>query len=232
MNTIAIIPARKGSKGVPHKNTYKILGKPLICYTIEAALESKLLNGIVVSSDDELVLDIASRYNSIVLHNRPVELASDTSPISKTIDNVLETVEGAKQSDSIMLLQPTSPIRNGKHIDEAILSFKERSFLNSLVSVCPMQDIHPARMYWQNDEELKSILSEYELTRRQDIPIAYYRNGSIYIIKKNSFLEHRKMLVKPTGAYLMPSSLLLNIDEKRDLIIAESLIKAWKKGEL
>ncbi len=95
-----------------------------------------------------------------------------------------------------------------------------------------MDDIHPARMYWKNNELLESLYPEWEQLRRQDIPKAYYRNGSIYITRMSAFLKENKLMVKPTIGYEMPASQLLNIDEKRDLLIAEVMIKEWKTGNL
>jgi CMP-N-acetylneuraminic acid synthetase len=95
-----------------------------------------------------------------------------------------------------------------------------------------MNDIHPARMYWKTDKGLSPILVEFEQVRRQDIPPAYYRNGSIYLVRKIAFEQQHSVMVKPTAPYVMPLDWLLNIDEPRDVIIAEALIPAWKKGLL
>ncbi len=232
MKTIAIIPARKGSKGVPRKNTIPLLGKPLISYTIEAALKSQHVSGIIVSSDDEKVLDIVSQFKKVEFHLRPDSLASDTSPISDTIEDVLSKFSIANEADYLMLLQPTAPLRTEKNIDDAIQLMVENPAFNSLVSVCEMQDMHPGRMYWKEDKILTPIMNSYEHLRRQDIPVAYYRNGSIYIVKKEIFCLKKQVIVTPTGAYIMPYAWLLNIDEKRDVIIAESIMKAWFEGQL
>ncbi len=204
-------------------------GKPLICYTIEAALGSALLDRIIVSSDGQEILDVASQYKDILIHKRDQKIAGDTSPVSETIVNIIKSNQGY---DAVMLLQPTSPIRTGKQIDEAIKLLANDEISKSLISVVPMDDVHPARMYWQEDSNLVSILPKFEETRRQDIPTAYYRNGSIYMVRVDAFKQKQVVMQKPTLGYIMPYSWLLNIDEPRDLIIGEALIKAWKGGQL
>lgn len=232
MNTIAIIPARGGSKGVPGKNIAPILGKPLLLYTIEAALESKLLSEIWVSSDDENILQVANTVEGVRLHQRDAVLAQDHSQIADTLVAILKNYGEADRPDALMLLQPTSPIRESFHIDNAIKSLQANGEMNSLISVCAMDDVHPARMYWKHNSELKPILPRYEQHHRQDIPPAYYRNGTIYLVRTEVFLASRSLMVKPTLGFEMPETLLLNIDTPRDLLIAEPLIKAWKNGTL
>lgn len=224
----ALIPARGGSKGVPGKNKKIIDGKPLISYSIEAAIESQAFQKIIVSSDEDAILDIAKQYKEVVLHKRDAGLASDTSPI---IDTVIQIAE-LNDLDAVMLLQPTAPIRSAKNITEAITLFKNNPDAGSVVSVVEMTDIHPARMYWKREKALQPILQEFETTRRQDIPPAYYRNGSIYLVSTRTAIEYRTMMAKPMIPYVMPFDWLLNIDEPRDILIAEALIPAWKKGIL
>lgn len=228
MKVIAIIPARGGSKGVPGKNRKPVDGKPLICYTIEAALQSKLLSEIYVSSDDKFILGLAAGYMGVKLHERSNELATDSSPVSETVSAICNITD----CDAIMLLQPTAPIRTSDNIDDAISLLESSGNCNSVISVVAMDDVHPARMYWIENGEMQSILPAYELSRRQDIPPAYYRNGSIYLVRKIAFEEKKSLMVKPSIPYIMPSGWLLNIDEPRDMIIAEALIPAWKKGLL
>jgi CMP-N-acetylneuraminic acid synthetase len=228
---LAIIPARGGSKGIPAKNKRLIAGKPLISYTIEAALQSNGISKIVVSSDDEEIIDIARQYDGIQIHRRESVLATDSSPITDTILDILSQVE--RIYDAVMLLQPTSPIRTSQQLDEAIALFATHPEANSLISVIPMQDVHPARMYWQQEDcTLKPILQAYEQTRRQDIPTAWYRNGAIYIVKCEAFERYNQVMIPPSIGFAMPASQWLNIDEPRDLLIAEALIPAWKRGKL
>ena len=233
MKILAIIPARGGSKGVPNKNVFPIIGKPLIHYTIESALESEKISKIVVSSDSDNLLNVCKKFD-IDLHKRKDDLASDVSPIVDTISEILEQYKDDKINyDAIILLQPTSPIKTGKDIDNVINLLENNEEINSVISVVEMDDTHPARMYWQNENRtLKSILPEWENSRRQDIPKALYRNGVIYLTRISSFKREKSLMVKPSLPYIMQSKFLLNIDEPRDILIAEVLIKAWKENKL
>lgn len=228
MKTLAIIPARGGSKGVPGKNKAIVNGKPLIAYTIETALESKTLDYLVVSTDDQDILKIAAEYEGVLLHDRAKELASDTSPITDTI----RKLAGMYVSDVIMLLQPTSPIREVAQIEKVVQLLADNKTANSVISVTAMDDVHPARMYWNKEGLLNPILEQFEQTRRQDIPKALYRNGAIYAVRSAAFHVSGEIMAKPSIGLEMPSSQLLNIDEPRDLLLAEVLIKAWKNNEL
>jgi len=228
MKVVAIIPARGGSKGVPGKNKKPVAGKPLISYTIDAALQSNLLSEVWVSSDDPEIIAIAKQYPAVLIHERGHSLATDQSPVADTVKQVIAQTT----CDAVMLLQPTAPIRTGENIDAAIGLLIGSAETNAVISVVAMNDIHPARMYWKNADALVSILPEYEQSRRQDIPPAYYRNGSIYLVRRTAFEEQHSLMVKPIMPYIMPLDWLLNIDEPRDMIIAEALIPAWKKGLL
>jgi len=228
LKVIAIIPARGGSKGVPGKNKKLIDGKPLIAYTIEVAVASGIFSDIVVSSDDDEILQIATAWPSVKHHQRSQFLASDTSPV---VDTVLEILK-AYNADAVMLLQPTAPIRTVKNIHEAIDLLKQNPNAGCVVSVVEMTDIHPARMYWKKDGFLTPVLGEHETSRRQDIPPAYYRNGSMYLVTAKAIRENGTMMPKPMLPYVMPFNWLLNIDEPRDIIVAEALISAWKNGFL
>jgi len=230
MKTVAIIPAREGSKGIPNKNLALIKGKPLVQYSIEAALESTRLNEVWVSSDSDGIIELAQNYPTIKIHKRDSSLASDSSPVSDTVKNIIENE--LESSDMIMLLQPTAPIRTARDIDTAIELLQNNAQVNSIISVCEMNDVHPARMYWKKNDILTPILSEFEEDRRQQIPPAYYRNGAIYLVRTETFKQSGSMMAKPIFPYIMKNSQLLNIDEPRDLLIAEVLIPAWQNGEL
>lgn len=228
MKRIAIIPARRGSKGVPGKNKMPIDGKPLIEYSIEVAIDSNAFTDVIVSSNDDEILNIASRYNTISIHKRSESLSSDQSLI---VDTILEIVD-QKEADAVMLLQPTAPIRTVDNIREAISLLESNPEAGSVVSVVEMNDTHPARMYWKADHFLSPILNEYETARRQDIPPAYYRNGAIYLSSVKKIRATNSMMAKPMLPYVMPYNWLLNIDEPRDVLIAKALIPAWKRGKL
>ncbi len=222
MKTLAIIPARGGSKGVPGKNIRSIHGKALIEYSIEVALAASEITEVIVSSDSLEILSIAAGYPQITIHQRAVQNATDTSPITDTIREILELRQG--EFDMIMLLQPTSPLRTADQLNTAVRTLQSSEF-PSLISVCKMDDVHPARMYWLNpDQSMRPIMPEFETFRRQDNPPVYYRNGSIYLCKVDAFWETGKLMIAPSMAFQMPADQLLNIDSERDMLIAEVLV--------
>lgn len=232
MKLLTIIPARGGSKGVPGKNRIPVYGKPLVAWTIECALRTDASQKIVVSSDDSSILAIAESYENVVASPRPASLSQDQTPITDVIEYFLaqEEAVGSPPYDAILLLQPTAPIREPSHILGAMNAL--RPGINSVISVVEMRDMHPARMYRLESDELSPLIPEYEHARRQDIPPAYYRNGSIYLVRTEAFRGQRTVMAKPSAGYLMESNLLLNIDEPRDMLIAEPLIAAWQEGRL
>lgn len=183
-----------------------------------------------MSSDDKAICQLAEDYEGVSVHKRSEEIAKDASPVSETIHAILELVN--EDVDLIVLLQPTSPIRTGLQIDEAIKLINNHPEANSLISVIPMDDVHPARMYWKQADNLNPILDKWEEKRRQDIPSAWYRNGSIYIVRKEAFDVHKTVMIKPSIGFEMPFDEWLNIDSPRDVLIAKALIPVWKKGGL
>ena len=127
-----LFPARGGSKGIPNKNIIDFLGKPLIHYTIEAALNSSCIDSILVSSDNQEIIKKSLKYKNVFIDHRPESLATDESHI---IDTILRIIKSYPKYDEIILLQPTSPLRNSEDID-SIKTFKSQKQLQSVVSIC------------------------------------------------------------------------------------------------
>lgn len=218
---LAIIPARGGSKRLPRKNILDLAGKPLIAWTIEAALKSKYINKVVVSSDNSEILAIAQKCGAEII-KRPDELARDTATTFETVKHAVENLE---EYDYIMLLQPTSPIRNADHIDEAIelLLAKEA---DAVVSVCEM-DHSPL---WSNtlpdDRSMNRFLRDDVLNKRsQDLEKYYRLNGAIYICKTDKLLAEKSFFLNENiYAYVMDKKSSIDIDEGIDFKIAEFFI--------
>lgn len=223
---LAIIPARGGSKRLPRKNVLDLCGKPLITYTIEAALKSKYIDKVIVSSDDEEILNI-SKKNGADIIKRPIDLANDTAT---TFDTIKHTIDNFEKYDYIVLLQPTSPLRNEKHIDEAIQLLEEKN-ADSIISVCEM-DHSPL---WSNtlpkDGNMSNFLKDEILNKRsQDLEKYYRLNGAIYICKTSKLLEEKSFILKKKiFAYIMDRKNSIDIDEKIDFHIAKILIKVKNK---
>ena len=222
---VGIIPARGGSKRLPRKNVLDLNGKPLISYSIEAGLNSKYIDKVIVSSDDKEILKISKDYNAETI-NRPSKLAEDNST---TFDAINHTLKNINRYDYVVLLQPTSPLRDEKHIDEAIELLEEKK-ADAIVSVCEM-DHSPL---WSNilpkDGNMSNFLRDEVLNRRsQDLEKYYRLNGAIYICKTDKLLEIEGFFLKDNiFSYLMDRESSIDIDEKIDFEIATVLQKRIK----
>ncbi|APY00727.1 acylneuraminate cytidylyltransferase family protein [Lacinutrix venerupis] len=230
MRILAIIPARGGSKGIKKKNIRLVDGQPLISYTIETAQKSNLITDLYVSTDDDEIIEVVKSYNCNFI-KRSKENASDTAAIEPVIIEVLEHLK--KEYDIILLLQPTAPIREVEDIDNVIKMFNDEKDLESVVSVIELKDIHPARMYTLSSKSNMIALNKgFERSRRQDLEPVYLRNGAIYATRVSTFIKSKKLISANKKAYIMPESKWANVDTPRDLLIAEVLIREWKKGKL
>src|SRR5574344_1078279 len=220
---LAIIPARGGSKRLPKKNILDLCGKPLISWSIEAALKSKYISKVVVSSDDEEILNISSNFGADII-KRPYKLANDTAT---TFDAIKHTIDNFENYDYIVLLQPTSPLRNEKHIDEAIELLEEKQ-ADAIVSVCEI-DHSPL---WSNtlpkDGNMNNFLRDEVINKRsQDLEKYYRLNGAIYICKTSKLLEEKSFILKKKiFAYIMDRKNSIDIDEKVDFDMAEVILKS------
>jgi CMP-N,N'-diacetyllegionaminic acid synthase len=223
---LAIIPARGGSKRLPRKNLLDLCGKPLIAWSIEAALKSKYISKVIVSSDDEEILNIAKEYKADFI-KRPDELASDTAT---TFDALKHTLKNVGKYDYVVLLQPTSPLRSEKHINEAIELLKEKN-ADAIISVCEMEH----SPLWSNtlneDLNMSNFLRDEVLNKRsQDLPKYYRLNGAIYICKTEELLENKGFFIKENiYAYKMDKKHSVDIDEEIDFIIAREIKKLIKQ---
>ena len=218
---LAVIPARGGSKGVPRKNIRISAGKPLIAWTIEEAKKSKYIERIILSSEDDEIIEVAKKYGCEVPFKRPIEFAQDDTP---GIDPVLHAIEQCSGYDYIILLQPTSPLRTVEDIDRSIEKVLKEN-LAFCVSVTE-QEKHPNWMYTLSQNKLIPVLSNGEeiSSRRQDLPKVYGLNGAIYIAKIEKLLEKKSFLNDDTGYYIMEKKNSLDIDSEEDLLYFEFLI--------
>lgn len=219
---LAIIPARGGSKGVPRKNIRLLGGKPLIAWTIEEAKRSKYIDRLILSSEDEEIIQIAKEYGCDVPFVRPKELAQDITPGINPILHALEEVRGY---DYVVLLQPTSPFRTVNDIDGCIEKLIECNTY-ACVSVTE-SEVSPYWMYNINENgRIESFVKEEGLIpRRQELPSIYKLNGAVYVAqtdwlkKQQSFLEEGT-----TVAYIMPKSRSYDIDTEMDFSWCEWLV--------
>lgn len=220
---IAIIPARGGSKGLPGKNVKLLSGKPLIAYTIEAALASKLISRVIVSTEDPHIAEIAIKYGAEVPFLRPKHLADDNSIAVDTYLYTIHRICKDKNSlvKSIIVLQPTSPLRTSNDIDNAIELFKANN-ADSVISYTKEQ--HPISWHKYIDSNQRIIsISHEKLHNRQDLQETYYPNGAIFIFKYE-MLVSRKYYSENSYAYIMSRSRSIDIDYIDDFEYAEFLI--------
>lgn len=225
---IGIIPARGGSKRLPRKNTLSLCGKPLIAWTIEAGLKSKYIDKLIVTSDDDEILKISRDYGADII-KRPYKLATDTATTFDAVKHVLENT--GQNYDYIVLLQPTSPLRNEKHIDDAIkLLFQKKA--DAVISVCEV-DNSPL---WCNtlptDGSLKGFLKEDVINKRsQDLDKFNRINGAIYICQIDKLLENKSFFLKDNiFAYVMDKKHSIDVDEEIDFYVAETILSRFIKN--
>lgn len=222
-NILALIPARGGSKGIPRKNIRLLCGKPLISYSIVEALKSRYINKVVVSTEDEEIARVSKKYGSEIIH-RPEELATDTADSDDVITHAIKVLgEGHYTPDVMVLLQPTSPLRNAKEIDTAIDIFLHQD-CDSVVSVSET----PHSPYWSFTLEksfLKPLFDEkYFHTRRQDLPPTYIPNGAIYVSTPEKFVENKGFYGKKIIPLIMSSLTSIDIDTEFDFLMAETIL--------
>jgi len=227
MKVLGIIPARGGSKGIPQKNSKLLSGKPLIGYTIEAAIQSKYLDTVLLSSDDSKLIEIAKSYGLDVPFVRPAHLATDTSPTLDTVLHALNYLQlQGEYYDAVCLLQPTNPLRTSAFIDQAIETFTS-SGADALISVLEVP--HEYNPHWTFTENEKGLLristgDTSVISRRQDLPKAYYRDGSIYITKTSVLLEQKSLYGKSVSYLKADPERHVNIDTLDDWERAEQLL--------
>ncbi|MFJ7825286.1 cytidylyltransferase domain-containing protein [Psychrobacillus sp. NPDC096623] len=214
---LAVIPARGGSKGIPGKNIIPVNGKPLIQYTIDTAKNSKYIDEIHVSTDDSKIAAVSEKCGIKVPRLRPNHLAQDDS---KSIEVLIDTIQYyqtiGRTFDYVILLQPTQPLRQTFHIDEAIeLIYKKRA--TSLVSVSIVHE-HPILMRQiDSTGNLVSLIKTNSTVRRQELPSFYIVNGAIYINEINDIFNLNTSLNDNILPYIMDEKYHVDIDGYEDL---------------
>ncbi len=234
MKILGIIPARGGSKGVPGKNIRPLAGQPLIAYTIYAAIASGI-DEIILSTDDQVIADIAQFYGARVPFVRPADLSSDTAKSIDVAIHGLKTVEHIDncQYDAVILLQPTAPFRSAEDIRESISILENCPDADSVISVVDVQAHHPARMKYLEKGILidTPFCEEYENQNRQELRPMYIRNGAIYLTRRETLLGG-SFKGKKCMAHVMPEIRSSNIDTINDFELAEWIFNKYLKSEV
>jgi CMP-N-acetylneuraminic acid synthetase len=229
MRVIGIITARGGSKGVPGKNIRPLAGKPLLVWTAEAALAAKRLARVVLSTDDEAIAEVGRAAGIDVPFLRPAELARDTTPSLPVLQHAVAALEAVgEHCDAICLLQPTNPLRTSTTIDACIDLF-ERGGADAVVTLLPVPaEYNPHWVYFADaDGLLRPALGEATpIPRRQELPPAFHREGSVYITQRDVLVEQNSLYGKRILGHVVDPARSVNIDTLEDWHRAEALIQA------
>lgn len=224
MTPLIIIPARGGSKGIPKKNIVELAGRPLIDYTIQAALKVAPIDHIILSTDSEEIVTVAERCGLPVAYRRPAALATDTAGSREVILDAMDWADNQGIGyDAIVLLQPTSPLRVAEDILGAMSMFTPD--IDMVVSVAEAR-CNPYYNCFETDEMgyLKISKGDGQYTRRQDVPPVYEYNGAVYVINPQSIRKMTLGSFPRRVPYVMPAERSVDIDAPVDLLVAEHLL--------
>ena len=228
---IGLITARGGSKSIPRKNVKLLAGQPLIAWSIESALRSRGLSRLIVSTDDEEIAKVSKKFGAEIPCLRPKELAQDDTLSLPVLQHMVRYLREKENYEpfAVILLQPTSPLRTEKHIDEAIELFQKDSQADSLVSVATVpHNFQPQKLMKLSDKYLIPYLEGEgtEILTRKGLPKLFARNGpAILISKTNLIIEQETLYGEKILPYLMPMNQSFDIDDMEDWKIIESIMK-------
>lgn len=228
MSTIAIITARGGSKRIPKKNIRDFCGKPIIAYSIEAALQSNIFDEVMVSTDSEEIKTVAEHYGAKVPFMRSEATSNDFATTADVILEVLETYKAAgKEFDSFACIYPTAPFVTGARLAEAM------SLLDNAHAVLPVVrfSFPPQRAVVIRDGNVAFQYPEYERTRSQDLEPIYHDCGQFYICKTKIFMEKHTLILPRTRPFILSEEEVQDIDTMSDWEIAEAKFKVLHKRE-
>jgi CMP-N,N'-diacetyllegionaminic acid synthase len=223
----SIIPARGGSKGIPHKNITLVCGKPLISYSIEHSLASKYIDRTIVSTDDRTIANVAARYGAEVPFVRPPEIAQDDSPDYPVFHHALQWLLDNQSyvPDMIVHLRPTSPVRDPRMIDQAIEILKRDKGADCIRTVCEPHN-SPYRMWKKMGDRIVPFMdTKYYIPSpvpRQSLPKVYWQTASIDVIRYATIMEKRSMVGDNVIPLVVEDRIFnIDIDTKFDIHVAE-----------
>jgi len=227
LKVLGIIPARGGSKGIPRKNIKDLCGKPLLAYTVESALASSRLTRTILSTEDEEIAGIGKQLGVDVPFMRPIELASDDATSFEVVLHAVTELEKQNEFyDAVCLLQPTSPLRTSKEIDDCI-DMLETTGADSVLSVLPVPyEYNPLWVFLPSrNGDLKLVNGQTEpVSRRQDLPKALHREGSVYVTRRDVLFRHGTLYGSIIRGYTVSHDRSVNIDSLDDWYLAEQKI--------
>jgi N-acylneuraminate cytidylyltransferase len=230
MKTLVVIPARGGSKGIPHKNIKLLNGKPLICYSIDVAREFTEDENICVTTDDDEIIKVVEEYGLKVPFKRPDYLATDTCGSNEVIQHAYQFfAKKGTQYDAILLLQPTSPFRKVEFLKEAVALYDDSI---DMVTSVKLSSCNPYYDGFEEDADglLKISKGDGTIERRQDAPSVWQQNGSIYVINPKSLMEKGMAYFTKIRKYAMSELYSVDIDNPFDWKVAELVINEKMLG--
>ncbi len=230
MKSIAIITARGGSKRIPRKNIKDFLGKPIIAYSIEAALQSGVFDEVMVSTDDKDIADIARKYGAKVPFMRSEATSNDHATTADVICEVLEVYkENGQEFENACCIYPTAPFVTAARLKEAMERFSA-SGKDALVPVVRFS-FPPQRGLVIEEDELKFMYPQFALTRSQDLQPMFHDAGQFYMFRVDAFEREKKMFMEKTLPFELSEVEVQDIDNETDWIIAEEKYRRLIKGE-
>ena len=229
MRVLGLIPARGGSKGVPRKNIRLLCGKPLLQYTAEAALAARRLSHVILSTEDNEIAEVGRRCGLGVPYLRPAELAQDDTPTLPVVQHAMRWMEThGEHFDAVCLLQPTNPLRRPQDID-ACIERLEQSDADAIVTILPVPaEYNPHWVYFQDEGGLLRLSTGEvsPISRRQSLPPAFHREGSVYVTRRDVVMEQHNLYGSSVIGHLLDSEYCANIDSLEDWERAERLLQA------
>jgi CMP-N,N'-diacetyllegionaminic acid synthase len=228
MRVLGLIPARGGSKGISRKNVRDLAGKPLMQWTAEAALAARSITSLVLSTDDDEIAAVGRRCGLRTPFVRPSELAADDTPTLRVVQHAIRTLEQSGESfDAICLLQPTNPFRTAADIDACVELFIS-SGADAVLSVLPVPlDYNPHWVYFREaDGSLHLSTGESQpIPRRQLLPPAFHREGSVYVTRRDIIMETNSLYGDRVVGYEVARHPTINLDTPSDWLRAEELMR-------
>ncbi len=226
MKVLTVVPARSGSKGLPGKNIKMLIDKPLLAWSIEQGLSSKYVDEVIVSTDSVEIAEVAKRYGGTVPFLRPAALAKDETSTADVLIDLIETLEKeGKVYDYLLLLEPTSPLRETADIDAAFERLLSTKGASSIVGISAVESQHPMFCVSLSQDGFLRSGNDFKVLRRQEIEPLFFYEGSLYISEVSEYKKLKNFYHNNTLGYVMPKWKSYEIDDKTDFLIVESILK-------
>ena len=228
MKYLVVIPARGGSKGIPHKNIYPLLGKPLLEYTIECICNVEFDGDVVVSTDDGAIADVASRNEKVIVIRRPKEISGDFASTEDALIHALKYMEEnkGKAYDAIVTLQPTSPLRTSSTIQKFLETYEKTAYKYD--AMLTLSEDRSDFWIKKDDGSFGRLFPEAPRRRQERNPL-YVENSAAYVTKKESLLEYHSVLGRNVNGFVIDPVEGIDINEFSDIVLAESMLQKREK---